>query len=499
MAMPLDLILGLIGQRSPHGSSGSGEFGKLLDLFGPAPMLNIKPGEGDLLSVTGLTQAPGAEPATVESIEVLLPQGMAQALGLNPQPPPDMVAQKVSADNPEPMVPIRAGLLATNDGNNQTIYLNLKPGEVDSELNPAMAQASDNGEEMVLPMRLRTVEQRGDRIFADAELQSATGKDVSVRLRLELAGNPNLNKMATADLPESPDVTVKQQHSVSKPNLPHLLKNLDVKLLVIEPAAVEINSGTASLSRGNFGDKATRAFSTPINSDAVKMALESAATVVKPISADGRGLESTGMNVGRDSDPESMQIGNTRSGNSAVAQHSGAIVESTSNILTSATALEAGGMSQSGSSAESSEVRFYQLEDKLDQLKHNPGQKIKVQLVPARLGKMELSIINQRGMVTVKLALDSMQARQIVERNLAQLESHLTSSGIRVDNFQLYVNQPSRGAAYDYQQFQYNHPQDGYSEQRGGGRNRQFQNQKQLQQFQLSGSGFEQTLVNCLA
>jgi flagellar hook-length control protein FliK len=146
-----------------------------------------------------------------------------------------------------------------------------------------------------------------------------------------------------------------------------------------------------------------------------------------------------------------------------------------------------------------SQVRFYNLDQKLDQLKSNPGQKINIQLVPARLGKMELSVINHRGIVTVQLTLESMQARQSVERNLGQLERHLASSGIRVDSFQLHVNQPLRGGSFAHFQQHYDQPRDGFNNRQDHGRQQYAQEQRQMRRFGLSDNGFAQTMINCLA
>jgi len=146
----------------------------------------------------------------------------------------------------------------------------------------------------------------------------------------------------------------------------------------------------------------------------------------------------------------------------------------------------------------SARVRFYDLDSKLDQLKRNPGQVIRIQLVPAKLGKMDLSIISHRGLVTVRLTLDSLAAKQAVERNLFQLENRLTASGIRVDNFQISVDQSSKEehfAGHYYSRQHGGHDNPHYS----GDNRRHMFDQRRMNQFNLTGARFDQVMVNCLA
>ena len=69
-------------------------------------------------------------------------------------------------------------------------------------------------------------------------------------------------------------------------------------------------------------------------------------------------------------------------------------------------------------------------------------------MIPVKLGKMDLTIAANRGIITVKLMVNSIAAKTALESNLGQLESQLASAGIKVDNLQVTVNQSSRQESY---------------------------------------------------
>jgi flagellar hook-length control protein FliK len=143
-------------------------------------------------------------------------------------------------------------------------------------------------------------------------------------------------------------------------------------------------------------------------------------------------------------------------------------------------------------------AQFFDLDHKLEQIKANPGTQIRIQLMPSQLGKMDLSIFSHRGLVTVKLSLGSMQAKQAVEGSLAQLESQLSAAGIKVDSFQIQVSQMSKEEATHQQYNPYSQGES--SGRRHKGADRQLMNNHgRLHNFSLSDKTFEQTMVNCLA
>jgi len=141
-------------------------------------------------------------------------------------------------------------------------------------------------------------------------------------------------------------------------------------------------------------------------------------------------------------------------------------------------------------------VRFYDLDQKIGQLKRNPGQSIRIQLVPSNLGQMEVSIASYRGQVTVNLTVESEQARQAVEKNLTQLEHQLASSGVKVDQFQVTVNQPAKTLAFAQAEQAY---QGSFGSRQGRGYQDSSRSQKLMQKFTPGGPSFETVMVNCLA
>ena len=120
------------------------------------------------------------------------------------------------------------------------------------------------------------------------------------------------------------------------------------------------------------------------------------------------------------------------------------------------------------------------------------------QLVPSSLGRMELSIASNRGIVTVNLALDSVQAKQTVERNISQLENRLASSGIKVDNFHITVHQPNKNDAAGQQYHPYQQGNRSGNQQQNGYARQQF-GKSLAQRFAGSDLNFDKVMVNCLA
>ncbi len=492
-AAPVDLLMGFLGGRPQGKASGAGDFGGLVDLLGSMPLKMPGEGRDSLLSDALPTTQP--ETAIMENITLLLPANLVQALGIGEQARGDATDVAADTDNSQMMTAVKAELLSTDDGKQQALYLKILPRTTDPETASMISATGDKNEEMVLPMRLRTVEQQGDRIVADAELQTATGEDVSIRLRLEIAGNPTRigdSKTGSEGFRSGPPKTS------TDVSLPRLLHNLDVKSVVIEPMADVVEAGSkdilpraAILPRNLAGLKPSSNNTSAVNLNAKVLSADEETPWLMPIKTDDKsgGLNDFGQN---------RMLFDDLNGNGQMASTRG-----TDAGMTGTTTIPVSEIGQSlpdsEASGEAGQVRFYNIDQKLDQLKQNTGQRIKIQLMPSRLGNMELSISSQRGVVTVNLAVDSIQAKQAVERNLSQLESHLASSGIRVDNFQLHVNQASRSASYSAYQQMYDRGQGDLTGQQGRGFRQYAGDRRRMQQFNPSDGSFRQAMVNCLA
>jgi hypothetical protein len=488
---PIEMLMGLLGGGAVKTSSGSGDFGRLLGLLGPMP--DGMPGDGIGQSIPELPVMANPDVAVLGNIPLVLPQDFSQALGLSSQPLPDTPNQVIVTENPQTMSLAQAELLVTDDGKNQALYLKILPDGTGPEMAQVLPE-QDHGEEMVLPMRLRTVEQHGNRLIAEAELQTATGKDASIRLRLELAGSPDKiqETKPVSGIDSKPSTGIGKDLS-----LPRLLNNLDVKSVVIEPVgndgvqmSKDILPRIVAIPRNFTGLKPTFNSPAAANSETVAPESESLSATLKPIGGtEGSRLADTGT-------------GWMMSDNNSAGTQAGNPTGAESNLVATTTlpVSEIGeALPRTGFDTDLSQVRFYNLDHKLDQLKQNPGQRIKIQLMPARLGSMELSIASQRGIVTVTLAVDSVQAKQAIERNLPQLEKSLATSGLRVDNFQLQVNQPSKGESYLAYQQQYDRQQGGFTGHQEQGFRQYSSGYNRPQQFNLPEADFQQTMVNCLA
>ncbi len=489
---PIDMAIGLGSRSSAKKAGGSDGFDTLMSLF---PQM-ASPESGSVPGlVPGKTPGAFAETGMAGDTQLMLPNSLARLLGLNALFPSEPTKGMFPSEASEAMLFGKADLLAADDGNDQTLYLRIAP---DGEgAFPDSKQVEGEAQEMILPMRLRTVEQCGNRILADAELLTATGKEIPIRLKLELAGV----QADGLDRGEGSLTDVEANSPAGKINLPRMLSELGVKLLVIENAGETsgqtsraVFPGTPALNRNIPG----------LKNQWVQLA--------------GFSGSETGQTAGSaDADPASMtggdgygQRADFSDGNPAVFQQlaknaggremsvtpSQSGIDNGVSVLTSM--VEPGiATPQPETTEHSAPVRFYDLDSKLDQLKRNPGQTIRVQLVPAKLGKMDLSIISHRGLVTVKLTLDSQAAKQAVEKNLFQLENRLTASGIRVDNFQISVDQSSKDE--QFAGHYYSRQQGGYDNPHSGDNRRHMFDQRRMNQFNPAGARFDQVMVNCLA
>jgi len=493
---PLDLIMGLGGKPPTTGQKGSGTFGDLLGLFPQMAPLGLtssgQPASDQLAAVL-------TEFESLGNTELLISPELANLLGMASPIALDALPTMRSDAKAEPMIFTSAEIVAApdgTDGSDGTVYLKIP---VDPALVPSGLVDNEvaDGQELILPMRLRTIEHSGDRIIADADLMSATGKDVSATVKLELAGNISSLDLAalTGEAPKATSPAVAR----AIPNiLPRLISELGVKQIIVEQVETPEVQSVTTLLPGAVAQTSGQAAPATVDS------LQKLNTVHQ-----NNGLVSTG---GGEVTPDNNAF---LDGRQAVASEnvasqtidamltkdetSTASTRTLSDVLSSVGTTGAASqpsapvdMSQSNSES----VRFFNLDGKIDQLKQNPGQSIKVQLMPAQLGKMDLTIATHRGVVTVNLALESTQAKQVVERNLGNLESHLASSGIKVDNFHITVNTP-RGDSMAQQNNLF-HQQANYGQQ-GGGQRRRMPYDRQTQTFKNASTAFSQVMVNVLA
>jgi len=512
---PMAMLLGLGVKVSNATPAASGEFGELLCLFPQmASLEDILPGE----AVSGEVPKTASDAQSLGNFTVTIPQDMAQMLGLG-----TISSSGTTAGNEsESTMQVQAELLTAGTENDQIVYLKILPTEaVDGTALSAATEEVDanaNDQGVILPIRLRTVEQNGDQLTADADLLTAAGKDVSVRIRLELSGNLEANQSLVQNSSADKTVTSESVPAASQAKLTQLLGDLNVSSMAIEYNADATTKGSNLMSTSTLFSETT-----PIFRKVSGLKITSAATVdsQKTTGVETPNLVSTVTSAKIDSKLTNLQMKSedttadltdtsdsksdlsavidsvTSNGKEAALKDAG-LTEKAVSASTSTTGFSSSSSSSTATTSDTATVRFFDLDHKLDQLKSNSGQRIKIQLVPAQLGKMELTIASQRGQVTVNLALDSVQAKQAVEKNLNQLESQLAASGIKVDNFQITVNQSSKGNAFA--QYQNSYQQSGFSDQkRDGSSNYQAYTQKQLNEFNLTEADFAKVMVNCLA
>jgi flagellar hook-length control protein FliK len=66
-----------------------------------------------------------------------------------------------------------------------------------------------------------------------------------------------------------------------------------------------------------------------------------------------------------------------------------------------------------------------------------------IQLTPENLGKVDLKISIERGIVVAKFAAESQQVKELIESNLTNLKQQLTNQGLKVDQLSVTVGQQS--------------------------------------------------------
>jgi Flagellar hook-length control protein FliK len=504
---PIDLLFGVVGQPPTRGPADAAQFTQLLNIFGlgqvggaALPGVNSPP-------IEGLGLSPKSGVLACPEIPLFLGADLAQMIGLGTQIAPQPEGQTQPKDS-EPIVSAKAQVLSVDGGNGEMLFLKIMPGFSDNAELPVQPGSDSNEEEMILPIRLRTVEQSGGRIIADGLLQTATGKDVSVRLNLDLAGQSNRMQLPSPDESGSAPLLFKAAGNGDVASLSKLLGQVDAKSLVIETVSEGPVQGLSVLPEASanirrlVGPKANMSGRPAIPLGPQAAVIADAPVTVAPTVAGGSDplLNQARPNI--DGDNSKQQIENRNPNPDALIQTAqpdaiqpavNQVNSIPSDISTTQLTTDAKG--------DLTQVRYFDLDLRLEQLKQNPGQRIRIQLMPSHLGKMELSIVNQRGFVTVNLTVDSPQAKQAVERNLAQLERQLTATGIRVDAFQLQVSQSAKSPtlAHQYQYFQDQHRHGGQPQQNGRGDHQYLPAQKQMSRFGSSNFSFAQAMVNCLA
>lgn len=496
MATAFAPMFNLLGAGAKPDAQNTGNSGGFATLMGMIPNLSL-PENGIADTANQITSGSG---------QALIPFDLALMLGLGGWVGSG-AGEIANVNTGAEGVTIDAQLLVDGNKNDQIIYLKLSP-ETSTEIsNMEALKSGDDPDEMVFPVRLRSVEQDGNTLIANASLQTATGKEISIRLKWDLAGSADSFQASNWNQAVNSSDNGNQAALQPREVLTRLLGELGVQQFTIEnisetpglPVNTEL-SGVKSMLQKNArpGTLKTAENSDPLKAGAggdvesdSKLSLN---RVLNPDGAREGGLKAPSEKMPFNNlDSENTQKPNqpaSISDRPAVVSEIGTPTLSISEVDLSASETKTGSTTQT--------IRFYDLDNKLNQLKQNPGQKIQIQMIPARLGKMDLSIASHRGIITVKLMVNSMAAKTALESNLGQLESQLASAGIKVDNLQVTVNQSSRNESFAGYQNQ--HQSSGFFDQnrrQNQWRNRHYQN--------LAGNrnnpelDFDHVMVNFLA
>ena len=496
-ANPLDAIMGLGLGSTSQGQAAAGGFQQLLGLFPQMQVLGKANVDG--LSATTSTKKSNSTTATANSgaIAVLMPLNLAASLGIPATPVAGSTGDNLAQENADPMGLAKAQLLADDTGKNQTLYLKIQPDITSGSAALSASQMATAGQTdpsgMILPLNLRTVEQDGNRIIADGFLQTAAGKEAPIRIKLELAGSllgKNTSDASAALLPTTGD---SQTAANGTGQLSQLLRDLRVTSMVIENLDAQSPQASSTLLPGaavkeTLGNNAALSQKSFLELPTARTGQMT--TPIQPLSSstDQTQNQQSGdfANTWLDKDSSSPTATSLTPGSQTAGMpYDAAAMTSAPAPIVTSSAVD-----------QTQSVRFYDLDQKLGQLKRSPGQSIRIQLVPSNLGQMEVSIASFRGQVTVNLTVDSEQARQAVEKNLTQLERQLMSSGVKVDQFQVNVSQSAKSPAFAQSEQYY---QGGFNGRQGRGYQQSTPGQKLMQRFAPSGPSFETVMVNCLA
>ncbi len=108
-----------------------------------------------------------------------------------------------------------------------------------------------------------------------------------------------------------------------------------------------------------------------------------------------------------------------------------------------------------------------QIVDQVRLLINNDGRsEMRLQLRPESLGKLDVRVVVEDGMVTVRLGTESLATRGLIESNLNHLKHAFNEHGLRADQVVVYVNNgDSNAGGYDQAAFQrQGQPQPGHGQ-----------------------------------
>ena len=472
-------LLGLLPQSGEVDSSG-------IDLSAEKPITDILVDAG----LSGQTA-------------VAIPEELASLLGIQKQSPSPELSRLIPDG-----VELTQGEIIAGDDTDESLCLRLP------------LESTSGEEKLSLPLNLRTVEKQGDRLVLEVEvllteeletslknnssqtnmakasdLSSATEEEGKLRLKLELTGFQTNSQTRTQD-----KQTVGSTENTRQ--MPRLLSELGARLMVVECVENADEAATVVTSSGSNAELAAFRQSTPWqqsqlnSSDNQIQAIGSKNTESLPVAEKASVEDQELLQTILKGETSTTPTTSSKSEASLTRQENTAFTISEVGVES-----ETAGSEKIRTDSTPTPVKFSNVEYKLDQLKHNPGQKIEIQLVPARLGKMDVSISTFRGQVTVNLTVESAAAGKAVEQNLSQLENKMLASGIKVDAF--HVNVSHQEKATNFVQAQNPAYQQGgfyqqYQQQRQN--NRQYDNPGRPQQkYQQEDISFDRVMVNCLA
>ncbi|MDT3699247.1 MAG: flagellar hook-length control protein FliK [Thermincola sp.] len=101
------------------------------------------------------------------------------------------------------------------------------------------------------------------------------------------------------------------------------------------------------------------------------------------------------------------------------------------------------------------QVIFSQITQKARLLVSPGTTKLQIQLKPDFLGKMNLSITSENGLVTAKFNTESYRVKEVIEANLNTLKDSLAQQGIKVDQLVVNVNTQKDYSGHQQQNPQY--------------------------------------------
>lgn len=504
-AGPLDLLMGLsIPSGESKAPDGSNPFSVLMGLA-PLSALNGIPVPGQ--AVSGGSAAANGPVGPNGNVLLSLTPGMMALLGINAENLPAQ-PQGLSPDGSSTSpAQIPAEIMVPEDALDGIITVKIAGGR-SSDGNREPVAVGENGEpDVSIPMHLRTVEQVGQTMVATADLLTAAGKETSVRMQWDVSGRLNGNQGLMGTPGQPPGSLLESQTAGGSGVWSRLLNTVGATLMVIEnidaplsPVLPALLPGAAAIptkpTTMKAGQPAARLSVSPMPISApTTVSVEVGAPIEATAS---KTTASASLSAGDAAIDESVNQVDSPADGFPSTEKVQTTVGKPSGVDPAALNTSTGLARTTEASQDGASVRFLDLEAKLEQLKSTGGQRIRIQLVPANLGKMELSIASHRNMVTVTLTLDSNQAREAVQQSLPILESRLAASGIRVDNFQV-IAAPSSKETFVATMPQAM-PHDGLGGYRREGQDQRQGQQSPRRQYEAPGDfTFSATMVNCLA